>query len=230
VEIPTLAAIEDALAARGLRSRGAFHLEPDDGVATHAGVDAGTLVLAGQVGASHWERFARERRSELERSEPDPLDRWSARALDAIARRFGARVILPGDGPPYPPFQRWAQRAEAVHVSPLGLLIHPEHGLWHAYRGALVFGARLALPPRDARPSPCAACRDRPCLAACPVAAFGAGGFDAASCVGHLRSGHGAACFDAGCLARAACPVGRELRYPPEVARFHLAAFERQMP
>ena len=27
------------------------------------------------------------------------------------------------------------------HASPLGLLIHPDYGLWHGYRGALLFAA-----------------------------------------------------------------------------------------
>jgi hypothetical protein len=64
-------------------------------------------------------------------------------------------------------------------------------------------------------------------LRACPVGAFAPGGFDAAACVAHLATPRGDACFDAGCLARAACPVGTQHRYPPEVARFHLRAFVR---
>jgi hypothetical protein len=215
--VTTLAAIEAALVERGLAPRGAFHPGPDDG----APAGAATIVLAGQVGASHWERFERERRDE-----PDPLDRWSARALEAIAERFDARVILPGDGPPRPPFQRWAMRAEPVHPSPLGLLIHPEYGLWHAYRGALAFAETIALPPRADATSPCDACADRPCLRSCPVGAFSAAGFDAGACADHLGA-RGDACFAVACLARAACPVGRAHRYPPPAARFHLEAFVR---
>ena len=54
---------------------------------------------------------------------------------------------------------RWAQRAEPLHPSPLGVLIHPVHGLWHAYRGALAFAEPIELPPRADLPSPCASCR-----------------------------------------------------------------------
>lgn len=220
VRVPAFDAIDAALRDVGLVSRGAFYPLAEDAVPRLAdGAIARTLVLAGQVGASHWDAFTRDRRDE-----PDPLDRWAARALGDVAVRFGARVILPGDGPPFAPFQRWAQRAEPVHPSPLGLLIHPDHGLWHAYRGALALAEGIALPPRDARPSPCATCRERPCLGACPVGAF-ADGLDAATCVAHLDSGTAAACFEAGCLARAACPVGAAGRPPAEVARFHLAAF-----
>ena len=162
----SLADVEAALRARGLAPRGAFHPVEGDGVsALPGGRAAGTLVLAGSVGMSLWARFVRERRDEA-----DPLDRWSARVLGEIAARFDAAVVLPGDGPPHPPFLRWAQRAEPVHPSPLGLLIHPDHGLWHAYRGALAFAERLALPVRDTRESPCTSCRERPCLGACPPA------------------------------------------------------------
>jgi hypothetical protein len=218
-----LASVEAALRERGLEPRGAFHPGAEDRPPPLAdGRLPGTLLLAGSVGSSLWSRFEREARPE-----PDPLDRWSARPLAEIAARFGAAVVLPNDGPPRPPFLRWAQRAESVHPSPLGLLIHPDHGLWHAYRGALVFAERLALPPRDTRPSPCAACTDRPCLRGCPVGAFQDPGFDAARCASHLESGAGDACFRVGCLARAACPVGRDGRPGPEQAAFHLRAFLR---
>lgn len=219
----TLSDIEAALRSSGLEARGAFHPVVGDGVPPlEVGGVAGTLVLAGSVGASAWAPFLRARRDE-----PEPLDRWAARVLSAVANRCGATVLLPSDGPPYLPFQRWAVRADSVHVSPLGLLIHPRFGLWHAYRGALVFAERLGLPAPDRRPSPCASCFDRPCLAACPVSAFTTTGYDDAACAAHLYEGAGEPCFGAGCLARAACPVGREHHYEPDQARFHLAAFLR---
>jgi hypothetical protein len=219
--VATLSQAENALRARGLEPRGAFHPDAADGVPPLAGGRcAGTLVLAGSVGASAWAHFARERRNE-----PEPLDRWSARALATVAERFDATVLLPNDGPPYPPFQRWAARAGPVHRSPLGVLIHPEFGLWHAYRGALVFADRFALPLRDGRASPCDSCSDRPCLAACPVGAFTTLSYDDVACAAHLESGAGDCCFEFACLARAACPVGREHRYLTEQARFQMRAF-----
>ncbi|RIK96096.1 MAG: hypothetical protein DCC71_22690, partial [Proteobacteria bacterium] len=66
-----------------------------------------------------------------------------------------------------------------------------------------------------------------PCLRACPVGAYGGAGLDAAACVAHLATARGEACFDAACLARAACPVGAAHRYPRAAARFHLGAFFR---
>ena len=85
----------------------------------------------------------------------DPLDRWSRQVIEALASEFSAEALFPFGGPPFLPFQRWAQRAEPVHASPIGLLIHPRFGLWHSYRGALGFSAALAVPEPAAVPRPC---------------------------------------------------------------------------
>ena len=123
------------------------------------------------------------------------------------------------------PFIAWAKRAGPARESPLGLLIHPDHGLWQAYRGALLFAEALALPVADARPRPCEACADKPCLAACPVGAFDGARYDVAACAGHLATSAGADCLSRGCLARRACPVGRALAQEPDQAAFHMSAF-----
>jgi epoxyqueuosine reductase QueG len=120
-------------------------------------------------------------------------------------------------------------RAEACHASPLGLLIQPDYGLWHGYRGALLFAAKLELPPADRRASPCANCPDRPCLAACPVRAFDGEAYDVPACARHLAGPPRPACMEIGCLARHACPIGRDYRYAPEQAQFHMQAFLRSM-
>jgi hypothetical protein len=203
--------IDRALRARGLVPRGAFHPDPADRVPTLPdGRASATLVLAGNAGPEMWRAFQKSRRAETH-----PLNAWSRRHLGELARELGATALFPFDGPPYLPFQRWAQRAEAVHPSPLGILIHPDYGLWHGYRGALAFGHAFALPRRDRRPNPCEACADKPCLTACPAGAFGADGYDVAACVGHLKGARGGDCLDAGCAARRACPIGRGYRYEP---------------
>ena len=215
-----LGEIEHALRAAGLSPRGAFHPGADDGVPPLApDTPAGTLVLAGNVGPQMWQTFAAARAgSDL------TLDQWSQRVLTALAARLGAHAVFPFERP-YLPFQRWAQRAEACHPSPLGLLIHPDYGLWHGYRGALLFAGAIALPSPERRASPCASCADRPCLSACPAGAFAGGAYDVPACVRHLGTAPDAACMQRGCLARHACPVGRDYRYAPAQARFHMRAF-----
>ncbi len=211
-------------AESGLMLRGGFHPDPGDAVPPLPdGEAAGTLLMLGNAGPALWQVFHRSR--EFRDGAPDPLDRWTRRTAGLIAERLGAAPLLPFGGPPWHPFQRWAMRAEAVAASPLGILIHPEFGLWHAYRAALAFGSRLALPPRDERPSPCTRCRDRPCLSACPVGAFAARGYDVEACTRHLDSAAEVDCMQQGCRARRACPIGTIYAPDPEPAEFHMRAF-----
>lgn len=213
------------LAQHGLMLRGGFRPAPEDDVPVLPGGAApATLLLVGNAGPALWRSFSAS--PELGDGAPDPLDRWTRRVLAAVAAEFDAVPLFPFGGRPHLPFQRWALRAEPVHRSPLGMLIHPEYGLWHAYRGALAFREPLVLEPRPQVPSPCDSCADRPCLRACPVGAFGQGGYDVAACRSHLAAG-AAACFESGCLARAACPVGRSYAYAPAQAGFHMRAFAR---
>jgi ferredoxin len=210
--------------ALGLALRGGFHPEPGELAAALPGVNAASLILLGFTGSLQWPYFASS--PEARDGEPDPLDRWSRRVIGSLAREFAAVDVYPS-GPPLFPFQRFSRRSESVHPSPIGLLIHPKWGLWHAYRGALVFQRRLALPASEPTPSPCAACAAQPCLSACPVQAFRGGSYDVEACVRHVESPAGSECRDRGCLARRACPVGIEFRYLAEQARFHTAAFLR---
>lgn len=216
--------VEAALSARGLILLGGFHPAPDEHVPALAnGRAAGTLFVIGNAGPAMWQAFAAS--PEAADGAADPLNRWSERLLAAIAAAHGGHALFPFGGPPYRPFVAWAKRAAPVRESPLGMLIHPEYGLWHAYRGALAFAGRHALPPRDPRPVPCDTCADKPCLTTCPVRAFGSYGYDTDACVGHISMPQGEDCMELGCRARRACPVGRGYHYDPEQAAFHMRAF-----
>jgi hypothetical protein len=219
----TPATILSAIERTGLVPRGTFGLEEGERQGALAGVR--TVVLAGMAGREGWGAFAAS--AEASDGLGDPLDRWSRRVIDALARELGGQAFFPIGGPPFWPFQQWARRAEALHPSPIGVLIHPRYGLWHSYRGALGFREKLAIPEPAAIPSPCNSCRERWCLKACPVGAFSSAGYDVAACVGHLESAAGADCMGAGCLARRACPVGAERAYGPEQANFLMRAFLR---
>jgi len=216
----TLEEIEQALYDAGLSPRGAFHPVDGDAVPPWAeGRPTRSVVLAGNAGPHLWRSFAAAHaRSAV------TLDAWSKDVVTGLAERLEARAVFPFERP-YVPFQRWAMRAEACHASPLGMLIHPDYGLWHGYRGALLFAEELELAPRDHRPSPCASCAGRPCLSACPAAAFSAAGYDVAACARYLAAAPEPACMQIGCVARHACPAGSDYRYAPEQARFHMRAF-----
>ena len=212
-----------AIARTGLFPRGALCLGDNERSGALAGVR--TIVLAGMAGREGWDAFAAS--PEASDGASDPLDRWSRRVIEALARELGGAALFPFGGPPFWPFQQWARRAEPVHPSPIGILIHPRYGLWHSYRGALGFHQALPAPQPAAVPSPCDSCAGRWCLKACPVGAFSADAYDVAACVAHVKSPAGADCVGLGCRARRACPVGAEHAYSPEQANFTMRAFLR---
>jgi hypothetical protein len=221
----TLAAIEGMIGPVGLILRGGFHPGLEDEVpALPDGRAVLTVVLVGNAGPAMWRAFEGRERDPESRN---PLDDWMRPTLLAAAARAGAHPVFPNEGPPFVPIQRWGARAESVHRSPIGIMIHPEYGLWHVYRAALLFAARLDLRPRNETPSPCESCAKKPCLRVCPADAFLPDRFDGAGCVTHVASRDGANCRDRGCLARRACPVGRDYAYPRAAQAFHTAAFIR---
>ena len=215
-----------ALSPHGISVRGHVRFAAEEaGPATGDGGRARSVILLGNVGGSLWEPFRQWRERPENAGRADPLDDWSKALVQPLAASLGATAYFPSD-PPWQPFQRWAMRAEGLKASPLGILIHPEYGLWHGYRAALGFAEPVADgPAAPRRDHPCDRCRQKPCLTACPAGAVAAAGFELGACRAHLRSPAGqAGCMRLGCLARAACPVGAAYRYPPGQLAFHMAA------
>ena len=222
--------LERHLAGHGLRLRGGWIPTPADGLPTLPGGCAPAVVwLVGQVGSEVWPVFSAS--SCAQDGLPDPMDRWSKSIGDGLACTLGGMALYPSEGPPWHPFQRWASRSEPVQTSALMLQIHPQHGLWHAYRFALLLpvlapaDAATLSAPRAPVADLCAACDGQPCLRACPVGAFTGSGLRTDTCTAHLRGPQGAECLQGGCLSRRACPIGAGDRYAPEHAAFHMAAY-----
>ncbi|MGE0279747.1 MAG: hypothetical protein AB7P20_03920 [Rhizobiaceae bacterium] len=218
-----LAKLGKALAVHGLVLRGGFDFSPDDHIpTTETGKPARSVLLIGNAGGAFWPHFKRwcqDQPVDLK----NPLDTWSRETMERAATGQGVTFVSPSDKP-FMPFQQWAMRAERLRPSPLGILMHPQWGLWHAYRGALLFDSRLGLPEPRLTEHLCDACVAKPCLTACPVEAYTAIRFDHAGCLGHVR-GQGSRCRDQGCLDRNACPYGTEHRYPAEMQAFIMRAY-----
>lgn len=220
----TVEEIAAALAASGLILRGGFSFGDDEmAPAGLSGAPAKSMLLVGQAGAASWPYFQRWRERQA-RDIANPLDSWSREVIGTIAQGCGARAVSPSDRP-YLPFQQWAMRAEGLKPSPLGILMHPTYGLWHVYRGALLFEDEISLPEPHAAIHLCDTCVSKPCLNSCPVCAYSVDGFTHQACLAHVRGKDGTPCLAGGCLDRNACPYGAEYRYPPEVQAFHMAAF-----
>lgn len=180
-----------------------------------------TLLLLGPKEPGFWAHFTAS--PEYQDAAADPLDRWSKRVIGAVATEFSARAIFPSDGPPYPAFIDWALRSGRAWASPVGMLVHDVAGLMVSFRGALAVAGRLDLPPASV--NPCAACLERPCRAACPVAALSPEFYDVSACQTHVQSTAGVPCRETGCLSRRACPVSARYGRLAQQSAFHMKAF-----
>lgn len=216
--------IAQALAPTGLTVRGGFQPDGADALPpVPSGEAAATVLLVGNAGPAMWKAFSNS--SQAHDGGLHPLNRWTRHHMDALASAIGGLALYPFDTTPAWPFQQWAARCEPVHPSPLGLFIHPEYGLWHAYRAAIVLAETVDLPVPTSAASPCQSCAESPCLSRCPVGAFSTSGYDVPACARHLQSPAGADCLQGGCLARRACPVGADYQQLPAQNAFHMRAF-----
>lgn len=197
---------------------GVFNPDPQD--QTPPGT--ATLVLLGPGGPEMWQVFANS--PEHADDEADPLDRWSARVIGTMSRDLDATALFPSSGPPWHPFQRWAERGEGAVSSPVRMQATAGRGLWASYRGALAFQTRIEL-PLIVHENPCLGC-PAPCTTSCPVDALAGAAYDVPRCTAHVRSEEGAACRS-GCLVRRSCPAGMALGLPEAQRAFHMAAFLR---
>jgi hypothetical protein len=213
----TYALLAERLLKVGLLARGGFHPQTEDA----APPTCRTVILVGNAGPEFWGHFQAGRRSE-----PNPLDAWTRREVNRIAASASGWAVYPSDGPPYFPFQKWAQKADSVFPSPIGMLIHPHYGLWHAYRAAICLHDAIPVPARMVAGNPCDTCHDQPCLTTCPVGAFSTSGYDVARCAAHIDTPEGTDCLEKGCRARRACPISDEALYAPGQAEFHMTAFQ----
>lgn len=187
-------------------------------------------LLIGNAGQQMWEEFSKS--DDFGDGKTDPMNCWTHRVLDALAQEIEVRAVYPFDEP-YWPFQRLAQKVAGVKPSPLGILIHPEYGLWHAFRGLFildethVFMSQIngMLENPDKSIHACDTCEDKPCLTACPVGAFTGEQLIVKSCFEHLDSGIEPDCMGHGCRARSACPIGAAYKYKREQRQFHMSSY-----
>ncbi len=208
----TLQAIENMARSQFLWVNGALH-QALEGVQT--------LILLGPSEPGFWGHFTASK--EYRDGQANPLDRWSERVISEMANALDAQAFFPFGGPPYQPFTQWAQKSGRAHISPVGLLVHDQAGLWLSYRGALGLKQRLDLPITP--PSPCLSCEKQPCLTACPVGALKPDIYHVAACKADLENQKND-CMSKGCAARRACPISQIHGRAEAQSAFHMEAFK----
>ena len=181
-----------------------------------AAIAGNRLILIGNAGPAFWRALQANANTGS-----DPVDNYSHQLAKRFVEEYlyaSAEILYPGAGAL--PLQYLGALAGWHYPSPLGVGIHPQYGLWFAYRAAVLTDAPLA--PSKPLPgvSPCQHCTDRPCLSACPPRALAQPGApDLRRCL-DWRCTTESSCANT-CLARLACPVGREQRYDEPQIQYH---------
>jgi epoxyqueuosine reductase QueG len=186
-----------------------------------------SILVVGSGGRELWQAMLADLRDHPDRlaNEAHPLDAFVERQVRK------ADAALPGGVP-----RRWffAAATAEVHLdfralahlaglgrrSRLGLLLHPEYGVWLGLRAACFLASPQAAGAAATGPvagDPCAGCA-APCIPACPGEAFVEGHWNVDRC----SAFHAAApTCSASCAARSACIVAPEHRYDADAYRYH---------
>ena len=174
------------------------------------------VVLVGHGGRTLWSKIEAARaRGDL--PGPHPIDTYSIRLVrNWISERFPEAQMqmlypqMPGLPTATVDLQALGACAGWHYPAPFMVGINATWGSWFAYRVALLTDAPIGPTRIVSGVSPCGACADRVCVAACPADALTTD-FDLARCVAY-RLHRDSECALT-CRARQACPVGREHRY-----------------
>lgn len=208
------------LDAAGLNLHAVFDLAdlPEAILAPLAGHDPRyrQLILLGHGGRQLWEKV---QASGIDSA--DPIDDFTLRTVREWAGQHLAgrawEAVYPDHERPPVGLQALGQLAGWHHASPFMVGINDRWGSWFAYRAVLLADSDFAPTPPARLGSPCPSCVVRPCITRCPAPAVGDDGFALAKCVAY-RQQQDSACR-ATCLARVACPVAEQHRYPVDQLR-----------
>ncbi len=181
------------------------------------------LVLFGHGGRRLWECVQTSGSDGA-----DPIDDYCIKTISewfaAQAPALHYRILYPGNQSIA--LQALGKLAGWHHAAPFMVGIDAKWGSWFAYRAVVIadtnFCPDLAVDraPKEAifgGSNPCLNCTTKPCIAACPAQAMRDGTFALEKCLDHRRE-NDSSCAQT-CLARLACPVGKEHRYSAEQMR-----------
>ncbi len=170
------------------------------------------LILVGHAGSGFWRALLQSNTTGAH-----PMDDFSRHVVTAwlagLTDMADVHWLYPGETAVG--LQRLGQLAGWHHDSPFKVGVHPGWGSWFAYRAAVLADTHLPVTPRaELLASPCRTCEGTPCVSACPARAMDGDGFSLPACLAH-RTRPDSSCATT-CLARLACPVGTQFRYPPD--------------
>src|SRR5450631_1053230 len=173
------------------------------------------ILVAGSGGSALWRHF-RERLAADPRvltDHPHPIDQLVREIVGHADAALGGVVhrwfFAAAETDVHLDFRVLGHLAGLGGRSRLGLLLHPEYGLWVGLRAACFVAEALPATGPD-QSDPCAGCPGY-CVEACPGGAFPDGTWDVDRCA---EFHHEAATCRTSCRSRMACPKGAQHRYP----------------
>lgn len=183
-----------------------------------------TTILVANAGYKFWQSM-KDAKVEGE----DPIDQYSTTIVQRYSQHFldaEFELLYPSD---YPVSLRTiGSKTGWSHDSPMGISIHPEFGLWFAYRALFMVSTPLPASQPIQLKHPCESCVDKPCQAVCPASAVTEmGAFDLDTCARFRIEDDSICGFQ--CLSRISCPVGAEYRYVPEQMKYHYQRSRKTM-
>ena len=155
--------------------------------------------------------------TETEHPLDDFIDRW-IQSVDPTPDATRRWIQCAEDVDVFVDFRPLATSAELGTPSLLGLVIHPEYGLWVSIRAVLLSTEVLEPTTKNTMQSPCEGCVEKPCISACPAGAVTLSGWSVQQCATfHIDS----KLCSTQCHSRKSCPVGAEHRHSDLQHTYH---------
>lgn len=215
------------LDAAGLNLQAVFNLDglpPEIYEQLAAGPEWRQLILVGHGGRAMWDAV---KASGI--ASADPIDDFTVRTIEQwFVREYPEQryqIVYPGSRSVG--LQALGKLTGWHHDSPFMVGVNEQWGSWYAYRAAVLADTHFRPTPAVAGVSPCVTCRMQPCISACPAGALAGGEFSLEKCIAWRRQPD-SSCRTS-CLARLACPVASEHRYPGEQIRHSYAISMRMI-
>jgi epoxyqueuosine reductase QueG len=188
--------------------------------------DAKSVILVGFAGRGFWEMlqgFLKEN-PEFRGTREDWIDDYTLFQFMSASQIFedenvNYEMTFPfGSGGLSIDFSKLGELGGVGVKSLMGILIHPEYGLWISLRGAIVTDLEFAHYDEPLSSfNPCPEC-SKPCISACPANTVSENGWDYTACMKFRLSDD--TCRD-NCASRRACPYGKEHQYSEEQLAHH---------
>ena len=201
-----LVRIMENLASIGLNTVGSC----DGSSYRHLLSDCQSAIVFANGGTALWDVFLEDLRQNPQhlRNHTHPLDDFVKRQIQKFDpnptdnRRW---IHCAAQTDTFIDFRPLAEQAGLGTASPLGLLIHPQYGLWLSLRAVLLTTERVPF-TSVLQDSPCTSCTRKPCIAACPAQAVHPQKWSIHKCLQYHKDSHD--CHDL-CHSRLRCPVGK---------------------